>query len=146
MRWRVIAGVTLALAAFVQMGAAGYVLRESKNVGVLVDDAWMKADQLCRQALSEVGALTERQNFVEVRRTLLEDEDWRVAMMDASSAISYCSTRQMVNFCMGKGCEPEARGTDVAQALEDQPVAPSREEILKSQPVRLSFRMIEVRP
>jgi hypothetical protein len=146
MRWRVIAGVTLTLLALTQMGVAGYMLNQTRNVETRVDQAWEKADQLCRQALSEVGNVTDRSNILEIRRTLALDEDWRVSLMNASSAISFCSTRQMIAFCMGKGCDAETRGADVSEALENQSTAPSREEILKSQPVRLSFRMIEVRP
>lgn len=146
MRWRVIAGVTLTLLALTQMGVAGYMINQTRNVETRVGQAWEKADGLCRVALAEVGEVVDRSNVLEVRRTLAQDEDWRVSMMSASSAISFCSTRQMISFCMGKGCDAETRGADVAQALEDQSNTPSREELLKSQPVRISFRMIEVRP
>jgi hypothetical protein len=146
MRWRLIAGVTLTALALTQMGVAGYMLTQTRNVENRVDQAWEKADLLCKEALSEVGEVTDRSNVLEVRKTLGEDEDWRVSLMSASSAISFCSTRQMIAFCMGKGCDAETRGADVSQTIEDQTIAPSREFLLKSQPVRLSFRMIEVSP
>lgn len=146
MRWRVMVGIMLGFAAIGQAGVSGWIISQTRNVEVRTKQAWEKADDLCQEALAGTGEVTENGSLVEVRRTLKNEEDWRVVLMDASSAISYCSTRQMVNFCMGKGCQAERSATEVTEGLGDQAVAPSLEEILEAQPVRLSFSMMEVRP
>lgn len=145
MRWRVMVGVLLGVAAIGQAGISGWIISQTRDVEVRARSAWDKADDLCQEALAGTGEVTEAGSMLEVRRTLQSDEDWRVVLMDASSAISYCSTRQMVSFCMGKGCQAERSATEVTEGLGDQAVAPSMEEILEAQPVRLSFKMIEVR-
>jgi len=145
MRWRVVVGLLLGLAAVGQAGVSGWIISQTRDVEVRAKQAWDKADDLCREALSGTGNVTEKGSLVEVRRTLETGEDWRVVLMDASSAISYCSTRQMLSFCMGKGCQAERSATEVTEGLGDQAVAPSMEKILEAQPIRLVFSMIEVR-
>lgn len=145
MRWRVVVGLMLGFAAVGQAGVSGWIISQTRDVEVRAREAWDKADDLCREALAGTGNVTENGSLIEVRRTLETGEDWRVVLMDASSAISYCSTRQMVNFCMGKGCQAERSATEVTEGLGDQDVAPSMEEILEAQPIRLVFSMIEVR-
>lgn len=145
MRWRVMVGVLLGFTAVAQAGVSGWIISQTRDVEVRTKAAWDKADTLCQEALAGTGEVVENGGLVEVRRTLKNEEDWRVVLMDASSAISFCSTRQMVSFCMGKGCEAERSATEVTEGLGDQAVAPSMEKILEAQPVRLSFSMIEVR-
>ncbi len=145
MRWRVVVGLLLGFAAVGQAGVSGWIISQTRDVEVRAREAWDKADDLCQEALAGTGNVTENGSLVEVRRTLETGEDWRVVLMDASSAISYCSTRQMMSFCMGKGCQAERSASEVTEGLGDQAVAPSMEEILEAQPIRLVFSMIEVR-
>lgn len=145
MRARTIAGIVLTLAAFAQMTLAGYLVMGVEDIEARVDAAWEKADDLCRESLGQVGELTASDARVEVRRLVREDEDWRVVMMDASSAISFCTTRQMISFCMGRACALSQAGRTESD-FEEQAVSPSFDEILRSEPVRLSFTMMEIRP
>ena len=145
MRWRTLVGTLLIAGAIGQVAIAGVILIQTRDAEARAKHAWSKADDLCLEALRSVGEVTVDGPFVNVRKTMKTNEDWRVALMDASSTISYCTTRQMVKFCMGKGCGAERSGTEVTKSLENQPVTPSLEKILEAQPVRIEFRMMEIK-
>lgn len=140
MRWRTLAGLALILAACLQAAAAAWALMGAQDMRARAVNAWEQADAHCLAALSDVGEVTARTGAVDVARTLRPDEDWRVVLMEASNAITHCVTRQMTRFCMGQGCE--IRAPDADPSGEDLP----RDLLLRSQPVRISFRMMEILP
>jgi hypothetical protein len=145
MRKRIIIGALLALGALGQAGLAWNMTRLAADNERLAATAWTKADALCRQAVEKVGTVTEGTGFFTANRALTPDEDWRVVLMDASSVISHCSTRRMTFFCMGRACgEITDRATTLSN-LEEQLVAPSPSDILRTEPVKISFRLQEVR-
>lgn len=145
MRKRVIIGVLLLLGAAGQAGLAWHLSNMSADNERLVATAWTKADGLCREAVSGVGDLSEAGGQLVVNKVLGPDEDWRVALMNASSVISHCSTRRMTYFCMGRACgEVTDRATTLSN-LEEQDVAPSVSDILRTEPVKILFRLQEVR-
>jgi len=145
MRKRIIIGALLCFGAVGQVGLAWHMTRISADNERLSATAWTKADALCHQAVEQVGNVTEGIGFITANRALAPGEDWRVALMDASSVISHCSTRRMTFFCMGRACgEITDRATTLSN-LEDQLVAPSASYILRTEPVKISFRLQEVR-
>jgi hypothetical protein len=145
MRKRVIIGVLLTLGAFAQAGLSWHLTRVSADNERLTATAWKKADVLCKQAVEQIATVQEVGGAYVANRSLTPDEDWRVALMDASSVISNCSTRRMTSFCMGRACgEITDRATTLSN-LEDQLVAPSASDILRTEPVKISFRLQEVR-
>ncbi|MCE6959712.1 hypothetical protein LAZ40_11845 [Cereibacter sphaeroides] len=143
MRWRTIVGIVLCMSALGQAGLAGFIVQQTRSGEVRAAEAWTKADGLCLEAVKSTQATVEEKGLaLEVTRTVKTEEDWRVVLMDASSAISYCSTRQMVRFCMGKACGTERAATDLSTSLKNQSVTPSIKEILEAQPIRISYTLI----
>lgn len=145
MRKRVIIGALLVVGAIGQAGLAWHLSSLTADNERLALTAWTKADALCREAVGRVGEVTEEAGQIVVSRALTPEEDWRVALMDSSSVISHCSTRRMTYFCMGRACgEVTDRATTLSN-LEEQLVAPSAADILRTEPVKISFRLQEVR-
>jgi len=145
MRKRVIIGALLLLGAMGQGGLAWHMSNIAADNERLVATSWTKADALCREAVSEVGDMSELGGQLEVNKVLMPDEDWRIALMNASSVISHCSTRRMTYFCMGRACgEVTDRATTLSN-LEEQDVAPSASDILRTEPVKILFRLQEVK-
>ncbi len=145
MRTRVVIGALLLAGAIGQGGLAWHLTGISGENGRVAELAWGKADANCREAVSRVGGLTEEGPQLRVDRTLTPQDDWRVALMDASSVISHCSTRRMVYFCMGRACEPPPGTMRANLSLEEQQLAPSPKEVILTDPIRISFRLQEVR-
>lgn len=145
MRGRVITGLLLGLTAFAQAGLAWHMTERAAEAERLAATSWTKADGLCRQAVGRIGPVSEVAGELVVSRSLLPGEDWRVALMDASSVISHCSTRTMSYFCMGRACGDAGDQTTALSSLEEQQVAPSQAELLRTQPIRILFRLQEVR-
>jgi hypothetical protein len=145
MRKRVIIGALLLLGAGAQAGLAWYLSGISADNERLAATSWVKADALCREAVSGVGDLSEAGGQIGVNRALMPDEDWRVALMNASSVISHCSTRRMTYFCMGRACGEVIDGATTLSNLEAQDVAPSASDVLRTEPVKILFRLQEVR-
>ena len=145
MRWRMITGLLLTFGSLALAGLSFYLVTAAHNAEDSAAESWEQADLLCIQSLDELGEVSRPGNRVEFRGTMAPDEDWRVALMNASSVISYCSTRQMVQFCMGRGCEFDQSRAVVLEDMSDQtPVAPSTE-VLRNEPVKIQFALIEVR-
>lgn len=145
MRKRVIIGALLLIGAAGQAGLAWHMSNIAADNERLAKTSWTKADTLCREAVATVGDLSEAGGQLVVNRVVLPEEDWRVALMNASSVISHCSTRRMTYFCMGRACgEVTDRATTLSN-LEDQDVAPSASDILRTEPVKILFRLQEVR-
>jgi hypothetical protein len=145
MRKRVIVGALLLLGSLGQAGLAWHLSSLAADNERLALTAWTKSDALCREAVGRVGEVTEQGGQLVVSRSLAPEEDWRVALMDSSSVISHCSTRRMTYFCMGRACgEVTDRATTLSN-LEDQLVAPSAADILRTEPVKITFRLMEVR-
>lgn len=145
MRARVIIGGLLIAGAIGQAGLAWHLTRISSENARVAELAWEKADTGCREAVGRVGTLTEEGVQLRVDRVIRPGEDWRVALMDASSVISHCSTRRMIYFCMGRACEPPAGVAPAPLTLEEQQLAPSPKEVILTEPVRMSFRLQEVK-
>jgi hypothetical protein len=145
MRKRVIIGAFLILGAAAQAGLAWHLSNIAADNERLAATAWTKADSLCRAAVSGVGEVSEAGTQLVVNRTLLPGEDWRVALMDASSVISHCATRRMTYFCMGRACGEVTDRAATLTNLEEQDVAPTASEILRTEPVKILFRLQEVR-
>ena len=145
MRKRVIIGALLLLGSAGQAGLAWHMSKLAADNERLVATAWTKADTLCREAVAGVGELSEIGGQLVVNKVLTPEEDWRGALMNASSVISHCSTRRMTYFCMGRACgEVTDRATTLSN-LEEQDVAPSASDILRTEPVKILFRLQEVR-
>lgn len=145
MRKRVIIGALLLLGAIGQGGFAWHMSNISADNERLVATSWTKADALCREAISGVGDLSESGGQLLVSTLLTPADDWRVALMNASSVISHCSTRKMTYFCMGRACGEVADRATTMSNLESQDVAPSASDILKTEPVKILFRLQEVK-
>lgn len=145
MRKRIIIGALLLIGSAGQAGLAWHFSNISADNERLAATSWTKADALCLQAVETVGPPSEAGGLVTVSRPLASDEDWRVALMDASSIIAHCSTRRMTYFCMGRACgEVTDRATTLSN-LEEQLVAPSASDILRTEPVKITFGLQEVR-
>jgi hypothetical protein len=145
MRKRIIIGALLLFGSAGQAGLAWHFSNISADNERLAATSWTKADALCLEAAQTLGQLSEAGGLVTVIRPLTTDEDWRVALMDASSVIAHCSTRRMIYFCMGRACgEVTDRATTLSN-LEEQLVAPSASDILRTEPVKITFGLQEVR-
>ena len=141
MRWRFVTGLFLIVVALGQTGLAVFALGQAHDGENRVQVAWVKTDGQCRTAAAEIGTVTDIGTSMSVQKVVLPGEDWRVALMDASSVISYCSTRRMTYFCMGRDCSGDV---DAQTNLENQEVTPSRTELLRSEPVQMSFKLLEI--
>jgi len=145
MRKRIIIGALLLVGSVGQAGLAWHLSNLSADNERLAATAWTKADTLCREAVGLVGRVSELGGQVVVNTSIAPGQDWRVALMDASSVISHCSTRRMTYFCMGRACgEVTDRATTLSN-LEEQDVAPSASDILRTEPVKITFRLQEVK-
>lgn len=145
MRKRVIIGALLLIGSVGQGGLAWHMSNIAADNERLAATSWTKADTICREAVAEVGELSEVGGQLVVNKVVLPEEDWRVALMNASSVISHCSTRRMTYFCMGRACgEVTDRATTLSN-LEEQEVPPSAADLLRTEPVKILFRLQEVR-
>lgn len=145
MRKRIIIGALLVVGAIGQAGLAWHLTRVAADNERLSATAWTKADTLCQQAASGIGTLSTGGGAISVDRPLSPGEDWRVVLMDASSVIASCATRRMSYFCMGRACgEVTDRATTLSN-LEEQLVSPSASDILRTEPVKITFRLQEFR-
>jgi hypothetical protein len=96
------------------------------------------------QNLREFGRVNIEGMTYTARQTISETDDWRVALMNASNVITSCATRQMIGFCMGRGCEFEAtRNLDLADLTEQTPVSALTEE-LRQQPRKIVIQLMEI--
>lgn len=145
MRKRVIIGSFLLIGALGQAGLAWHLSSLSADNERQAATAWTKADTLCREAVDTVGQVEEVAGQFVVERTLTPEVDWRVALMDASSVISHCSTRRMTYFCMGRACGDVTDRATTLSNLDAQDVAPSAADILRTEAVKILFRLQEVR-
>jgi hypothetical protein len=145
MRKRIIIGALLLAGSVAQVGLAWHMSNIAADNERLAATSWTKADTLCREAVGFVGEVSEEGGQIVVNKAFISDEDWRVALMDASSVIAHCYTRRMTYFCMGRACgEVTDRATTLSN-LEEQNVAPSASDILRTEPVKITFRLQEVK-
>lgn len=145
MRKRVIIGALLLIGSAVQGGLAWHVSNLAADNERLVATSWAKADALCREAVSSVGEISEIGGQIVVSKFLTLEEDWRVSLMNASSVISHCSTRRMTYFCMGRACGDVTDRAATLSNLEEQDVAPSTSDLLRTEPVKVIFRLQELK-
>jgi hypothetical protein len=145
MRWRLVTGLLLTLGSLAMGGLAIYLVTSAHDAEDRAASSWDRADLLCIQSLDEIGDVTRPANRIEFRGTLEPGEDWRVALMNASSVISYCSTRQMSYFCMGRGCEFDQSRAVVLDDMSDQTPVVASTEAMRTEPVKIQFHLIEVR-
>lgn len=145
MRKRIIIGTLLLVGAIGQAGLAWHLTRVAADNERLSATAWTKADVLCQQAVEGVGTLNTAAGSLSVERALTPDEDWRVVLMDASTVIASCATRRMSYFCMGRACGDITDRATTLSNLEEQLVAPSASDILRTEPVKITFRLQEFR-
>jgi hypothetical protein len=145
MRKRIIIGALLLVGSLGQAGLAWHLSNIAADNERLAATSWTKADTLCREAVGVVGEVSDMGGQIAVNKALRPDEDWRVALMDASSVIAHCSTRRMTYFCMGRACGEVTDRSATLSNLEQQDVAPSASDILRTEPVKITFRLQEVK-
>jgi hypothetical protein len=144
MRVRTIAGVVLLIGALSQASIAAYILLNAHDPETRMSIAWRKSDEACEATLQKLGTLEKQEKSIRIFRTLLENEDWRVVLMDISSAISQCSTRQMTYFCMGRDCNKMGAAGILDEGLANQTVLESSDENPEAFPVKVVLHMKEV--
>lgn len=145
MRWRLLAGLFLTFGSLLILGLSLYLVTSAHDAQARVDDSWEKADIMCRTSLSEYGEVDAVGGRLIVRQKMSNTDDWRVALMNASSLISYCPTRQMSYFCMGRGCAfDQSKRIDIDEIDDQSPVIPMVE-AMRKEPVKIHFQLIEVR-
>lgn len=145
MRWRLVTGLLLTFGSMAMTGLAVYVVTSAHNAEKRAASSWASADLLCIQSLDELGVVTQPSDRIEFRSTLEDYDNWRVSLMNASSVISYCSTRQMAYFCMGRGCEyDQSRAVLLDDMSEQTPVAASTE-AMRAEPIKVQFHLMQVR-
>lgn len=143
MRKRIIIGVLLCLGAAAQAGLAWHILNIAQDNKRLVEISHKKSDDLCRESVMDIGNFSENSDVFTIDYVLMPEEDWRVALMNASSVISRCSTRRMSYFCMGRSCG-EIKDSETRLNLEEQNLSPSRSNILKTEPIKIRFQLEEM--
>lgn len=141
MMWRKWVGIALIISAIFTMGGGWYVFAQSQSSATRTQQAWDQADRQCINALGGVGEVEVSGPLAMVAITLEDGRGWQSAMADATGLISYCATRRLTRFCMGRGC-------DLAASLPTEGITIPQERLIevRAAPLKVQFQLREVRP